>query len=69
MTHILLNRETDTFQEFEDLEEARTAAIELLDDGDGVDADDLTLIKVGTEYSIVSSKKVLFKKEGSDTSE
>ena len=66
-THILLNRDAETFQEFEDLEDARTTAIDLLDDG--TDVDDLTLIKVGTQYSIVSSKKVLFKKEGSDTSE
>lgn len=67
--YILVDDDEEKFEEFDNLEEAREGAIEKLDDGEGVAVGDLRLFKVDDEYSIVSSKKVLFKKVGGDEEE
>jgi hypothetical protein len=66
MKFVLLKTDDSEYSEFDNLEDARTEAQDLIKDG--VDEDSLTLVKVANTYTTVTSG-VKFHKEGSDTEE
>ncbi|MCK9371101.1 hypothetical protein M0R04_14410 [Candidatus Dojkabacteria bacterium] len=69
MKYILLDTYSGTYEEFDTLEDARAFVIEKIDDNDDDDVTNYQLVKVSDEYEIISSKRVLFKKVGSEKEE